>query len=145
VSNSRQHGRSPRHPTVRPVPEPSLAERARTLMHIAPHGRPFPRYPEKHPGLAFRIAHALCARSGRDVPSSLVSSMAMHTQKPQYRPSCQPVSVTQPNVSGDPLGAARRHFDGANWSPPAPMRGERFISKCTRNAQLLGLISTTFL
>ena len=103
MSTSRQHGGAPS--TNRPqAPEPSLAERARTLLHIARIGT-LATLSRKHPGWPFGslMPYALDPRGH---PIFLVSSMAMHTQNLNADPRTS-LFVTQPNVTGDPLGAAR--------------------------------------
>src|SRR5437588_8152056 len=102
MSSSRQHGGAP---SDRPqVPEPSLAERARTLLHVARMGT-LATLSRKHPGWPFGslMPYALDP-DGR--PIFLVSSMAMHTQNLNTDPRAS-LFVTQPGITGDPLGAAR--------------------------------------
>jgi heme iron utilization protein len=103
VFNNRQHGGAPDFSRPR-VPEPSLAERARTLLHLARIGT-LATISRKHPGWPFGslMPYALDDR-GR--PIFLVSSMAMHTQNLNAEPRAS-LFVAQPGVSGDPLGAAR--------------------------------------
>src|SRR5579871_5345524 len=103
MSSSRQHAGPPS--SARPqVPEPSLAERARTLLHIARLGT-LSTLSRKHPGFPFGslMPYAL---DGGGSPIFLVSSMAMHTQNLLADPRAS-LFVHQPGVSGDPLGAAR--------------------------------------
>ena len=86
------------------VPEPSFAERARTLMHscriatLSTHSR-------KQPGFPFGslMPYAL-DKEGR--PIFLISTMAMHTQNLQADPRAS-LFVTEPDAGGNPLGAAR--------------------------------------
>ena len=103
MSNNRQHGGA--SPSARPhIPEPSLAERARTLLHLARMGT-LATISRKHPGWPFGslMPYALDDH-GR--PIFLVSSMAMHTQNLHADPRAS-LFVAQPGVQGDPLGAAR--------------------------------------
>src|SRR5271167_3944031 len=86
------------------VPEPSYAERGRTLLYIGRVGT-LSTHSLKQPGFPFGsvMPYALDAR-GR--PIFLISTMAMHTQnlKGDSRAS---LLVMQPDGAGDPLGAAR--------------------------------------
>src|SRR5205823_4760381 len=98
----RQHaGFGPASPDV---PEPSLAERARTLVSLgrigslSTHSRKFPGFPF---GSMMPYATDDCGR-----PVFFISSMAMHTQNLQ-QDSRASLLITQPDVSGDPLGAGR--------------------------------------
>src|SRR5664280_2955393 len=86
------------------VPEPSFAERARTLMHSGRIGS-LSTLSRKQPGFPFGslMPYALDAQ-GR--PIFLVSTMAMHTQNLLADPRAS-LFVTEPDASGDPLGASR--------------------------------------
>jgi heme oxygenase (biliverdin-IX-beta and delta-forming) len=129
MSSSRQHAGPPS--SSRPqVPEPSLAERARTLLHIARMGT-LSTLSRKHPGFPFGslMPYALDS-SGR--PIFLVSSMAMHTQN-LHADSHASLFVTQPGVSGDPLGAARVTLMGR--TAPAAPDARSFYLKWHENAQ----------
>jgi len=86
------------------VPEPSFAERARTLMCLGRIGS-LSTLSRKQPGFPFGsvMPYALDER-GR--PVFLISTMAMHTQNLQADPHAS-VLVTQPDAGGDPLGASR--------------------------------------
>ena len=96
-----------------PVPEPSFAERARTLLHLNRVGS-LSTLSRKRPGFPFGsvMPYAL-DEAGR--PVFLISSMAMHTQNLQQDPRAS-LLVTQAEAEGDPLGAA--HGRGAE-----PLRG----------------------
>ncbi|MGI8772868.1 MAG: HugZ family protein [Acidobacteriaceae bacterium] len=87
-----------------PVPEPSFAERARTLLHLGRIGS-LSTVSRKQAGFPFGsvMPYALDAQ-GR--PIFLISTMAMHTQN-LLGDSRASLLVTQPDGSGDPLGAAR--------------------------------------
>ena len=87
-----------------PVPEPSFSERARTLVYLGRIGS-LSTISRKQPGFPFGsvMPYALDER-GR--PIFLISSMAMHTQNLQTDPRAS-LLVTQPDASGDPLGAPR--------------------------------------
>src|SRR5271165_3553172 len=86
------------------VPEPSFAERVRTLMHSCRIGS-LSTLSRKQPGFPFGslMPYALDA-PGR--PIFLVSTMAMHTQNLQADPRAS-LLVTAPDATSDPLGAAR--------------------------------------
>jgi heme oxygenase (biliverdin-IX-beta and delta-forming) len=86
------------------VPEPSFAERARTLAYLGRIGS-LSTLSRKQPGFPFGSVMPY----GLDVhgrPSFLISTMAMHTHNLQAD-SRASLLVTQPGASGDPLGAPR--------------------------------------
>jgi heme iron utilization protein len=87
-----------------PVPEPSFAERARTLMHLGRIGS-LSTLSRKQSGFPFGsvMPYGLDHR-GR--PIFLISTMAMHTQNLQADTRAS-LLVTQDDGSGDPLGASR--------------------------------------
>jgi putative heme iron utilization protein len=91
-------------PVATDVPEPTLAERARTLASVgligslSTHSRKFPGFP-----FGSMMPYAT-DELGR--PVFFISSMAMHTQNLHEDPRAS-LLITQPDVSGDPLGAAR--------------------------------------
>jgi putative heme iron utilization protein len=97
-------------PAPSDVPEPSLAERARTLASIgrigslSTHSRKFPGFP-----FGSMMPFAVDAL-GR--PVFFISSMAMHTQNLNQDAHAS-LLITQPDVAGDPLGAARLTLVGA--------------------------------
>ena len=86
------------------IPEPSFAERARTLLYLGRIGS-LSTLSRKQPGFPFGsvMPYGLHDR-GR--PTFLISTMAMHTHNLQADPRAS-LLVTQQNVGGDPLGAAR--------------------------------------
>src|SRR6516162_413203 len=86
------------------VPEPSFAERARTLVYLGRLGS-LSTLSRKQPGFPFGsvMPYGLHDR-GR--PTFLISTMAMHTHNLQAD-SRASLLVTQPDLVGDPLGAAR--------------------------------------
>ncbi|MBI2903040.1 MAG: DUF2470 domain-containing protein [Candidatus Methylomirabilis oxyfera] len=86
------------------VPEPTYAERARTLVYVGRIGT-LSTLSRKHPAHPFGsvMPYAIDAR-GR--PLFLISTMAMHTQNLQADPRAS-LLVTQPNWAGDPLAAGR--------------------------------------
>jgi putative heme iron utilization protein len=86
------------------IPEPSFSERARTLVYLSRIGS-LSTLSRKQPGFPFGsvMPYGLDA-SGR--PIFLISTMAMHTQNVQADPRAS-LLITQPDSSGDPLGASR--------------------------------------
>ncbi len=95
----------PRTPSNQPaIPEPTFAERARTLMHLGRIGS-LSTLSRKQQGFPFGsvMPYGLDER-GR--PIFLVSTMAMHTQNVQADMRAS-LLVTQPDAGGDPLGASR--------------------------------------
>jgi putative heme iron utilization protein len=86
------------------TPEPSYAERARTLLHLGRTGT-LATLSRRHPGHPFAsiMPYAL-DDAGR--PLLLVSTMAMHTQNLQADGRAS-LLVAQPDWAGDPLAAGR--------------------------------------
>ena len=86
------------------LPEPTYAERARTLLHLGRVGS-LSTLSRKRPGFPFGslMPYAL---EGAGRPVFLISTMAMHTQNLQQDARAS-LLVTQPEAEGDPLGAAR--------------------------------------
>jgi heme iron utilization protein len=86
------------------LPEPTYAERARTLLHLGRVGS-LSTLSRKRPGFPFGslMPYAL---DGTGRPLFLISTMAMHTQNLQQDARAS-LLVTQPEAEGDPLGAAR--------------------------------------
>ncbi|MGD0268166.1 MAG: DUF2470 domain-containing protein [Candidatus Sulfotelmatobacter sp.] len=99
------------------VPEPSFSERARTLVYLGRIGS-LSTLSRKQPGFPFGsvMPYGLDPR-GR--PLFLISSMAMHTQNLQADPRAS-LLVTQPDASGDPLGASRVTVIGNVLTIPKP-------------------------
>ncbi len=99
-----------------PAPEPSYAERARTLVYLGRVGT-LSTLSVKHPGHPFGslMPYALDAQ-GR--PLFLISTMAMHTQNLQADPRAS-LLVTQSGWTGDPLAAGRVTLMGAVYPLPA--------------------------
>src|ERR1700722_6548266 len=100
-----------------PVAEPSFAERARTLMFLGRTGS-LSTLSRRQPGFPFGsvMPYGLDA-DGR--PVFLISTMAMHTQNLQADPRSS-LLVTQPDASGDPLGASRVTLMGNALPIPKP-------------------------
>ena len=103
------------------VPEPSFAERARTLMHSGRIGS-LSTLSRKQPGFPFGslMPYAL---DGQGRPIFLISTMAMHTQNLRSDPRAS-LFVTEPDVSGNPLGASRVTLIGNVIQIPKPNLGE---------------------
>jgi heme iron utilization protein len=87
-----------------PVPEPSFAERARTLMYLGRIGS-LSTLSRKQPGFPFGSVMPY-AVDERGRPIFLISTMAMHTQNLQADARAS-LLVTLAEGGGDPLGASR--------------------------------------
>jgi len=101
---SNQHAGTAAASTQAVVPEPSFAERARTLLHLGRVGS-LSTLSRKRPGFPFGSLMPF-ALDGEGRPLFLISTMAMHTQNLQQDPRAS-LLVTQAEAGGDPLGAAR--------------------------------------
>jgi heme iron utilization protein len=103
-----RHAGPPRSGETPPIPEPTYAERARTLAYLGRAGA-LATLSRKHPGHPFASVMPY-ALDERGQPLVLISAMAMHTQHLQADPRAS-LLVTQPvaqsNEPGDPLAAAR--------------------------------------
>ncbi|HTS27246.1 MAG TPA: DUF2470 domain-containing protein [Bryobacteraceae bacterium] len=107
------------------IPEPSLAERARTLASLARIGS-LSTHSRKFPGFPFgSMMPYACDEPGR--PIFLISSMAMHTQNLRQDPRAS-LLITQPDVSGDPLGAARLTLVGEVAEVPGAEVRELYLA-----------------
>jgi heme iron utilization protein len=102
LPTARQHAYT--GPELPLIPEPTHAERARTLLHLNSIAT-LSTLSRKQPGFPFGslMPYALDP-TGR--PIFLISNMAMHTQNLKADPRAS-LFVTQPSADGDPLGAAR--------------------------------------
>jgi putative heme iron utilization protein len=99
------------------VPEPSFAERARTLVHVARIGS-LSTLSRKQPGFPFgSVMPYGLDDQGR--PVFLISTMAMHTQNLQADPRAS-LLVTQNDAGADPLGASRVTLVGNVLVIPQP-------------------------
>jgi len=99
-----RHAGPPRASDEPTVPEPTFAERARTLAHLG-HTGTLATLSRKHPGHPFASVMPYALDTvGR--PLFLISTMAMHTHNLQADPRAS-LLVTQPDWSGDPLAAGR--------------------------------------
>jgi len=103
-SSPRNHGDTAPASDQPPVPEPTYAERARTLTHLGRTGS-LSTHSRKQTGFPFGSVMPF-ALDDRGRPIFLISTMAMHTQNLQADPRAS-LLVTQADPSGDPLGASR--------------------------------------
>jgi putative heme iron utilization protein len=113
------------------VAEPSYAERARTLMHLGRTGS-LSTLSRKQPGFPFGSVMPY-GLDGEGRPVFLISTMAMHTQNLQADPRAS-LLVTQPDTTGDPLGAARITLVGNVLPVPEPEVAEARELYLTRHA-----------
>src|SRR5205814_8805413 len=103
-STSRKHAGPGPASAQPPVPEPTFAERARTLIYLSRIGT-LSTLSRKQPGFPFGSVMPFgLDNQGR--PIFLISTMAMHTQNLQAD-SRASLLVTQHEASGDPLGESR--------------------------------------
>jgi heme oxygenase (biliverdin-IX-beta and delta-forming) len=104
-----------------PVPEPTYAERARTLVHRARTGT-LATLSRRHPGYPFAslMPYAL---DGIGRPLFLISAMAVHTQN-LAEDSRASLFVAEPDWTGDPLAAGRITLLGAVEPVPGEARAE---------------------
>jgi putative heme iron utilization protein len=122
--STRQHA-GPAH-AGSDIPEPSLAERARTLASLGLIGS-LSTHSRKFPGVPFGSMMPYAVDdSGR--PVLFISSMAMHTQNLRADPRAS-LLITQPDVSEDPLGAARVTLLGDVTEVPAEAVRELYLSR----------------
>ena len=104
---TRQHAST--GPALPQLPEPTHAERVRTLLSLVPVAT-LSTLSRKHLGFPFGSLMPFALDStGR--PIFLISNMAMHTQNLKTDPRCS-LFVTQVSADGDPLGAARATLVG---------------------------------
>jgi len=103
------------------MPEPTLTERARTLMYLGRMGS-LSTLSRKQPGFPFgSVMPYGLDDHGR--PIFLISTMAMHTQNLQADPHAS-LLVTQQDAEGEPLGAARVTLLGNVLRVPKPELAE---------------------
>ena len=98
-----RHAGPPSPPDTPPVPEPTYAERARTLVHLGRTGS-LATLSRRQPGCPFASVRPY-AVDERGRPLFLISTMAMHTQNLQADPRASLLVAQQ--VDGDPLAAGR--------------------------------------
>ncbi|MBH0195308.1 MAG: DUF2470 domain-containing protein [Nitrospira sp.] len=114
MSSSRQHNSGPDSDGP-DVPEPSHAERAKTLVYLQQTGS-LSTLSRKQPGWPFGsvMPYGLDAQGQ---PVFLISTMAMHTQNLLGDPRAS-LLVTPPESRTDPLGAARVTLMGSVTKVP---------------------------
>src|SRR3974377_1937367 len=100
--NQQQHAGS--GPAASGPPEPTLAERARTLAWLGRIGS-LSTHSRKFPGFPFGSMMPYAA-DDRGRPVFFISSMAMHTQNLR-EDSRASLLITQPDAAGGPPGAGR--------------------------------------
>ena len=100
-----------------PLPEPSHAERARTLVHLGRIGS-LSTISRKQPGFPFGSVMPY-STDERGRPIFLISTMAMHTQNLKAEPRAS-LLITQPSADNDPLGASRVTLLGNVLTVPEP-------------------------
>jgi putative heme iron utilization protein len=113
ANSPRQHAYT--GPALPQLPEPSHAERVRTLVSLTTVAT-LSTLSRKHTGFPFGslMPYALDSE-GR--PIFLISNMAMHTQNLKADPRAS-LFVAQTSADGDPLGAARATLIGRAESVP---------------------------
>ena len=104
-----------------PVPEPTFAERARTLVYLSRIGT-LSTLSRKQPGFPFGSVMPY-GLDGRGRPLFLISTMAMHTQNLQADPRAS-LLVSQQETDGEPLGASRVTLVGNVQPVPKPELAE---------------------
>jgi heme oxygenase (biliverdin-IX-beta and delta-forming) len=111
-----RHAGPPRAADAPAIPEPTFAERARTLAYLGRTGS-LATLSRRHPGHPFAsvMPYALDA-DGR--PLFLISSMAMHTQNLEADARAS-LLITQPGWTGDPLAAGRLTLIGVAHRVPS--------------------------
>jgi putative heme iron utilization protein len=100
-----------------PLPEPSFAEHARTLVYLGRIGS-LSTLSRKQPGFPFGSVMPY-GLDDHGHPIFLISTMAMHTQNLQADPRAS-LLVTQDDASADPLGASRVTLIGNVLRLPEP-------------------------
>ena len=99
-----RHAGPPRAAEAPSIPEPTFAERARTLAGLGRTGT-LATISRRHAGHPFASVMPYAVDdAGR--PQFLISTMAMHTQNLEADPRAS-LLITQPDWSGDPLAAGR--------------------------------------
>src|ERR1700678_1003753 len=114
-SSSRKHAVTSGASDQPPVPEPTFAERARTLVYIFRIGS-LSTLSRKQPGFPFGsvMPYGLDEQAR---PIFLISTMAMHTQNLKADPHAS-LLVTQKDADSDPLGSSRVTLVGSALPVP---------------------------
>lgn len=131
MSSSRQHNSGPDSDGPE-VPEPSHAERARTLVHLQQTGS-LSTLSRKQPGWPFGSVMPY-GLDDQGQPVFLISTMAMHTQNLLGDPRAS-LLVTPPESRTDPLGAARVTLMGSVAKVPKEEAAEVREQYLKRHAQ----------
>jgi putative heme iron utilization protein len=122
VTNRQHAGPAADSPSV---PEPSLAERARTLASLGRVGS-LSTHSRKFAGFPFGSMMPYAADSlGR--PIFFISTMAMHTQN-LHEDARSSLLITQPNAAGDPLASARLTLVGETRTVPSEEVRDLYLS-----------------
>jgi len=123
----RQHAST--GPALPQLPEPSHAERIRTLLSLVSVGT-LSTLSRKHRGFPFgSLMPFALDQAGR--PTFLISNMAMHTQNLKTDSRCS-LFIEQASADGDPLGAPRATLIGHAEPVPehdAPSVRERYLAR----------------
>ena len=126
------HAGPPRADDAPAVPEPTFAERARTLAYLGRTGT-LATLSRRHPGHPFASVMPYASDdAGR--PVFLISSMAMHTQNLEADARAS-LLVMQPDWTGDPLAAGRLTLMGDARRVPDPDAAaarERYLARHER-------------
>lgn len=120
-SSARKHAGPGPGTDAPPVPEPTFAERAHTLVYLGRMGS-LSTLSRKQPGFPFGSVMPY-GLDDRGRPIFLISTMAMHTQNLQGDPHAS-LLVTQPDTEGEPLGASRVTLLGNVLPVPEPELAE---------------------
>jgi len=125
-----QHAGPPRASDDPGPPEPTYAERARTLVHVVATGA-LATLSRKHPGFPFASVMPYATDdAGR--PLLLISTMAMHTQNLQADPRAS-LLVTQPDAV-EPLASGRVTLIGEARKLDEPDRAAARTAYLARHA-----------
>ena len=125
-----QHAGPPRASNDPGPPEPTYAERARTLVHVVATGA-LATLSRKHPGFPFASVMPYATDdAGR--PLLLISAMAMHTQNLQTDPRAS-LLVTQPDAV-EPLASGRVTLIGEARKLDEPDRAAARTAYLARHA-----------
>ena len=120
-SSARKHAGPGPATDLPPLPEPTFAERAHTLLYLGRIGS-LSTVSRKQPGFPFgSVMPYGLDDHGR--PIFLISTMAMHTQNLQADPHAS-LLVTQEDTDGEPLGASRVTLLGNVLPVPKPELAE---------------------
>ena len=127
-----RHAGPPRAGDAPTIPEPTFAERARTLAYLG-HTGTLATLSRRHPGHPFGSVMPY-ALDDAGCPLFLISTMAMHTQNLETDPRAS-LLVTQPGWDGDPLAAGRLTLMGEARrvsEADAPSARERYLVRHER-------------